>query len=72
MTTLDVFHDCNKITWRWTANGLALATYPVNGISVFQVNNPGSGQIDRAYIEFNSIAWGVDVGGSYERSAARG
>jgi hypothetical protein len=33
--TLDVFHLCTKVLWRWRFN---LSPLPVRGINVFEVN----------------------------------
>ena len=62
MTDLDVFHDCTKVSWRWSTSSLGLAKYPVNGINDFEVQNPMTGQLIANHLEFNSIAWGVDTG----------
>ncbi|KAM7185511.1 hypothetical protein V8F20_011767 [Naviculisporaceae sp. PSN 640] len=61
MKTLEVFHSCNKISWRWNVEGLARNIYPVKGINTFLVD-ACTGQIKATYIEFSSIAWGVDIG----------
>ncbi|KAK4212149.1 hypothetical protein QBC37DRAFT_197618 [Rhypophila decipiens] len=61
MKTLEVFHSCDKISWRWNVEGLGRQTYPVKGINTFVVD-PCTGQIKATYIEFSSIAWGVDIG----------
>ena len=61
MDTLSVFHDCNNILWRWNVKGLALNVYPVKGMNQFTVD-PKTGQISQSNIEFNSIAWGTDIG----------
>jgi hypothetical protein len=62
MTTLQVFHDCNNISWRWRVDGLGLAKYPVMGINDMHVPNVWTGQLDYNNLEFNSIAWGIDTG----------
>ncbi|RMZ89028.1 hypothetical protein DV736_g3747, partial [Chaetothyriales sp. CBS 134916] len=66
MSTLEVFHDCNRISWRWLAQGLGLSKYEVKGINDMYVPNVFTGQISRDYLEFNSIAWGIDTGYSVQ------
>ncbi|KAK3311957.1 hypothetical protein B0H66DRAFT_538905 [Apodospora peruviana] len=61
MDTLEVFHDCTRISWRWNVKGLGLNKYPVKGFNSFTVD-PCTGQIKLSYIEFSSIAWGSDIG----------
>jgi len=62
LQTLDIFHSCNKIAWRWLATGIGSGTFEVKGINAFTVNNPSTGQIDAVYSEFNSAAWFRDIG----------
>lgn len=62
MSTIEVSHNCNEITWRWLASALGEAIHQVKGINVFKVPSPLSGQISEDYLEFNSIAWGIDTG----------
>jgi len=59
--TLDVFHTCNKIAWRWLATGIGSGKDEVKGINTFTVN-PTTNQIDASFSEFNSGAWLVDIG----------
>jgi hypothetical protein len=61
METLDIFHDCTKISWRWNVKGLGLNVYPVKGINNMVVD-PCTGQIQLSYLEFSSMAWGTDIG----------
>ncbi|KPI39672.1 uncharacterized protein AB675_3500 [Cyphellophora attinorum] len=60
--TLEILHTCNQIIWRWNIPHLALDKYPVKGIQVLYVNDPKSGQVNKAVLEFSSIAWGGDIG----------
>lgn len=60
--TLEVFHDCNRISWRWNASKIGINKYPVKGFNTFTVNSPAKGQVQKSYIEFSSIAWGQDIG----------
>lgn len=62
MDTLDLFHDCNNIAWRWNIPHLGANKYPVRGINLFTVNSPAKGQIVKTDLEFSSIAWGQDIG----------
>ncbi|KAJ9630151.1 uncharacterized protein PV06_04992 [Exophiala oligosperma] len=54
VSTLNVWHDCNSITWRWrlTANPQA---YPVNGINYMIID--ADGKIKKNYAEFDNGAW---------------
>jgi len=56
--TMDVFHLCTKVLWRWRFNLLPL---PVRGMNVFEVN-PATKQIETNYVEFNSAVWMYDLG----------
>src|SRR5436309_1953486 len=56
--TMDVFHLCTKVLWRWRFN---LSPLPVCGINVFQVN-PVTKQIETNYVEFNSAVWMYNLG----------
>lgn len=60
-TTLEIFHDCTKISWRWNIPQLGASIYPIKGINDFEVN-PKTGQMKVNNLEFNSIAWGTDIG----------
>jgi hypothetical protein len=57
--TLNIWHTCNVITWRWRFT-LYPGALPVQGINVFVLNN---GLLQTDYIEFNSLVWFVNVGG---------
>ena len=59
ITTLNIWHSCNVITWRWRFVLFPGAT-PVQGINVFVLGDDG--KIDQTYIEFNSAVWAEDVG----------
>jgi hypothetical protein len=56
--TMDVFHLCTKVLWRWRFN---LTPLPVRGMNVFEVN-PQTKQIETNYVEFNSAVWLYDLG----------
>ncbi|EHY57227.1 hypothetical protein HRR83_002719 [Exophiala dermatitidis] len=55
VTTLNVFHDCNSITWRYRLlpNPQAL---PVTGIN-YMIIDPADGKILKNYAEFDNGAW---------------
>jgi len=61
MQTLAVFHDCTNILWRWLVTGLGSGEYEIKGMNHF-IASPLTGQISTDYLEFNSIAWGRDIG----------
>ena len=58
---LQSFHDCTNIGFRWIINGLGKNIDQIKGINQL-VANPLTGQLSFDYLEFNSIAWGRDVG----------
>jgi hypothetical protein len=59
ITTLNIWHTCNVITWRWRFILYPGAT-PVQGINVFVLGDDG--KIDQTYIEFNNAVWAQDIG----------
>jgi hypothetical protein len=59
ITTLNIWHTCNVITWRWRFVLYPGAT-PVQGFNVFVLGS--NGKIDETYIEFNSAVWAQDLG----------
>ena len=52
--------NCNYITWYWNANPGSGTI--VKGFHLFETNS--ALQITEAWLEFNSIAWNEDLGGS--------
>ncbi|KAK5051619.1 hypothetical protein LTR84_003271 [Exophiala bonariae] len=50
--TLNLWHDCTTITWRWV---ITSTTFPVVGINRFTVGDDG--KFIRNYAEFDSGAW---------------
>ncbi|EXJ89688.1 hypothetical protein A1O3_02755 [Capronia epimyces CBS 606.96] len=60
LTTLDIFYTCDKIAWRWVAQGIGSDQYEVKGIDTFTITH--SGQISAVFAEFNSGAWLADIG----------
>jgi hypothetical protein len=59
ITTLNIWHSCREIIWRWNFVLFPGAT-PVQGINVFALGD--NGKIDQTYIEFNSAAWAQNLG----------
>jgi hypothetical protein len=59
ITTLNIWHTCRVITWRWRFVLFPGAT-PVQGFDVFVLGDDG--KIDQTYIEFNSAVWAKDIG----------
>jgi len=49
---LNIWHDCNTVTWRWRIVSLP---YPVNGINHMEINSDG--KIQKNWAEFDSGAW---------------
>jgi len=59
MEDLLIFHDCQYITWYWLAFGIGDGAEEVKGINIFNTTADRT-QISMDYLEFNSIAWGID------------
>lgn len=53
--TLNIFHDCSAITWRWLITPKVPGAYPVNGINYMIVNEDGL--LSKNYAEFDNGAW---------------
>lgn len=70
MTTLDVWHDCDTIGWQWVVNNLARNVSPVKGFNKFMID-PSTGLVQSSNLEFNSIAWGEDLGGTWTAPPAQ-
>lgn len=51
---------CTKILWYWNFTGIGTGKYEVKGFNLFTLNSDN--MIEKAHIEFNSIAWGLDTG----------
>jgi len=52
VNVLNIWHDCNSITWRWNIYTLP---YPVTGINHMLVND--AGLVYKNYAEFDNGAW---------------
>ncbi|KIW81351.1 hypothetical protein Z517_04376 [Fonsecaea pedrosoi CBS 271.37] len=52
VTALNIWHDCNTITWRWR---ITSTRFPVNGINHMIINSEG--KIQKNYAEFDNAAW---------------
>ncbi|KIY02326.1 uncharacterized protein Z520_02464 [Fonsecaea multimorphosa CBS 102226] len=52
VTALNIWHDCNSITWRWRITSTA---YPVNGMNYMIIDSDG--KIQKNYAEFDNGAW---------------
>ncbi|KAI6833800.1 hypothetical protein KC332_g6123 [Hortaea werneckii] len=57
--TIDIVIGCNKIVWYWTAPQIGTGEYEVKGFNLFEINSQY--QICKTYLEFNSIAWGLNT-----------
>jgi hypothetical protein len=53
--TLNVWHGCKDITWRWKITPATQSPYPVNGINYMIINDDG--KIQKNYAEFDNGAW---------------
>lgn len=63
MTDLDIWPDCTKICWQWIVDYLGRDISLVKGFSKFIIDVQ-TGVLQENDLEFNSIAWGQDVGGT--------
>ncbi|KIV95000.1 hypothetical protein PV10_02709 [Exophiala mesophila] len=50
----------NLVIWYWKFTGIGSKQVPVRGFNLFEINKQK--QITSLYVEFNSIAWGIDTG----------
>jgi hypothetical protein len=69
ITTLDIVHNCNKIVWNWLFTSIGKRIDQVKGFDMFTISEQG--QILFTHVEFNSIAWAVDVGWNFTRPPPR-
>lgn len=53
--TLNTFHDCNSITWRWKLTPKIPNAWPVVGINYMELNEKKL--VSKNYAEFNNGAW---------------
>ena len=57
--------NCNNLIWEWNMKGVGKATYPVKGFGLFKLVRGGKQglkvQAKELKLEFNNIAWGLDV-----------
>lgn len=58
--TILIVPACGYITWHWIYTAIGSAEYRIKGFHLFEVTE--SGQLASARLEFNSIAWGTDMG----------
>ena len=59
VTTLNIFHDCKSITWRWVLYPFPGAL-PVTGMNYMMINHKGL--IQKNYAEFDNGAWLTNFG----------
>lgn len=57
---LQILVSGNNILWYWRFTAIGSKQVPVKGFNLFEINNKK--QITGLYVEFNSIAWGIDTG----------
>jgi len=57
--TLNIWHDCSSITWRWRLTPYPGAPFPVVGINYMEVSS--SGQLLANFAEFDNAAWVSDI-----------
>ncbi|KEF63120.1 uncharacterized protein A1O9_01096 [Exophiala aquamarina CBS 119918] len=50
---------CNNVLWYWQMI-IGSKQIPVKGMNLFEIDDDG--KIADMYVEFNNIAWGIDIG----------
>lgn len=60
LKTLEVFHTCNKIAWRWIVTEFGTRTAEVKAMIQLDVD-PVKLQIDQVFSEFNTIAFAANI-----------
>jgi len=55
ISALNIWHDCNSVTWRWRLFAPIPNALPVTGINYMIINNDGL--IEKNYAEFDNGAW---------------
>jgi hypothetical protein len=60
VNTLNIIPACQYILWQWIFTGVGSGEQQVAGFHLFEVD--GDGQLLSAIFEFNSVAWGADLG----------
>ncbi|KAK4935517.1 hypothetical protein LTR10_023428 [Elasticomyces elasticus] len=60
INTLAVVAGCNQMVWQWEFLGIGTGANRVRGMTLITVDS-GS-KIVEQYVEFNSLAWGADIG----------
>jgi len=58
--TIKILVSGNNIVWYWRFTAIGSKQVPVQGFNLFEISNKK--QITGLYVEFNSIAWGIDTG----------
>ena len=69
ITTLDIVHNCNKIVWYWRFTGIGKRIDEIQGFDMFTISEQG--QILSTHLEFNSIAWAIDIGWNFTKPPPR-
>jgi len=60
INTLAIVHGCNQMVWQWEFLGIGTGANRVRGMTLITVD--GMNQVMQQYVEFNSLAWGADIG----------
>ena len=61
--TLDTFHSCNKIAFRWVAPGGFGGKNPIRGIDTLDiVKQDGCWKIETDYSEYNNVGFLQGIG----------
>ncbi|KEF52448.1 uncharacterized protein A1O9_11689 [Exophiala aquamarina CBS 119918] len=58
--TIKILASGNNIVWQWRFTAIGTKQLPVQGFNLFEISEKK--QINGLYVEFNSIAWGIDTG----------
>ena len=67
INTLNVVAGCNQMVWQWEFIGIGTGEYRIRGMTLITVDANSS--IVEQYVEFNSLAWGANIGFNITPSA---
>ncbi|KAI1625335.1 hypothetical protein EDD37DRAFT_629358 [Exophiala viscosa] len=70
INTLNVVAGCNQMVWQWEFLGIGTGEYRISGMTLITVD--AGSKIVEQYVEFNSLAWGANIGFNITPSALPG
>ncbi|RVX74168.1 hypothetical protein B0A52_02000 [Exophiala mesophila] len=60
ITTIAIVHGCTDMVWQWQFDGIGTGQYRVRGFTLIEVDQ--NKQVAYQYVEFNGLAWALDIG----------